>query len=96
MLFCFLSGIKDPAVITDPGNQTFSKKPGEEVSFSCYKDGYPAPTVTWTKDDVVMNWKSEENLSKVIFQVKESSPGWYRCKVENELNMVFKWFHLSK
>ena len=43
-----------------------------------------------------MNWKSEDNPSKVIFQVKESSPGWYRCKVENELNMVFKWFHLSK
>ncbi|XP_066024475.1 fibroblast growth factor receptor 3-like isoform X3 [Pocillopora verrucosa] len=83
-----------PAMITNPGNQTFSKKPGEEVSFSCYKDGYPTPTVTWTKDNVVMNWKSEDNPSKVIFQVKESSPGWYRCKVENELNMVFKWFHL--
>ena len=88
-------------MITNPGNQTFRKKPGEEVSFSCYKDGYkdgyptPTPTVTWTKDDV-MNWNSEDNPTKVIFQVKESSPGWYRCKVENELNMVFKWFRLSK
>ena len=95
-MFCFVFSIKDPAMITNPGNQTFSKKPGEEVSFSCYKDGYPTPTVTWTKDDVVMNWKSEYNPSKVVFQVKESSLGWYRCKVENELNMVFKWFHLSK
>ena len=83
-------------VITNPGNQTFSKKPGEEVSFSCFEDDYPTPTVTWTKDDVDMNWNSEDNPSKVIFQVKESSPGWYRCKVENELNMVFKLFHLSK
>ncbi|XP_066024489.1 fibroblast growth factor receptor 2-like isoform X2 [Pocillopora verrucosa] len=83
-----------PAVITNPGNQTFSKKPGEEVSFSCYQDGYPTPIVTWTKDDVDMNWNSEDNPSKVIFQVKESSSGWYRCKVENELNVVFKWFHL--
>ena len=95
-MFCFVFSIKDPAIITNPGNQTFSKKPGEEVSFSCYEDGYPTPTVTWTKDDVDMDWKSEDNPSKVIFQVKESSPGWYRCKVENELNMVFKWFHLSK
>ncbi|CAH3162619.1 unnamed protein product, partial [Pocillopora meandrina] len=62
-----------PAVIKNPGNQTFSKKPGEEVNFSCYKDGYPPPTVTWTKDDVDMNWNSEDNPSKVIFQVKESS-----------------------
>ena len=43
-----------------------------------------------------MNWNSEDNPNKVIFQVKESSPGWYRCKVENELKMVSKWFHLSK
>ena len=42
-----------------------------------------------------MNWNSEDNPSKVIFRIKESSLGWYRCKVENELNMVFKWFHLS-
>ena len=83
-------------MITDPVNQTFSKKPGDEVSFPCNKDGYPIPKVTWTKDDVVMNWNSEDNPSKVTFQVNESSPGWYRCKVENELNMAFKWFHLSK
>ena len=84
-------------MITNCGSQTFSKKPGEEVSFSCYRDGYPtAPKVTWTKDDIVMNWNSEDNSTKVIFQVKESSPRWYRCKVENELNMVLKWFHLSK
>ena len=82
-------------MITDPVNQTFSKKPGEEVSFSCYKDGYPTPKVTWTKDDVVMNWNFEDNPSIVNFEVNESSPGWYRCKVENELNVVFKWFHLS-
>ena len=82
-------------MITDPVNQTFSKKPGEEVSFSCYKDGYPTPKVTWTKDDVVMNWNFEGNPSIVNFEVNESSPGWYRCKVENELNVVFKWFHLS-
>ncbi|XP_022793668.1 fibroblast growth factor receptor 3-like isoform X2 [Stylophora pistillata] len=82
------------AVITNPGNQTFSKKPGEEVSFACYKEGYPIPTIIWTKEDVVTNWTSEDNPSKVTFQVKESSPGWYSCKVENELDTVFKWFHL--
>ena len=83
-------------MITDAGNQTFSEKLGAEVTFSCYKDGYPTPTVTWTKDDVVMNMSSEDNPSKVIFQVKESSPGWCNCKVENELKMVSIWFHLSK
>ena len=62
-------------MITNLGNQTYRKKPGEEVNFSCYKDGYPTPTVTWKKDDVVMNWKSEDNSTKVIFQVKESSSG---------------------
>ena len=81
-------------MITNPGNQTFSKKPGEEVSFSCYKDGYPTPTVNWTKDDVIMNWKSEDNPSKVTFQVKE--PWLVSLQSRNELNMVFKWFHLSK
>ena len=80
-------------MIINPGNETFERTFGQNVTFSCLRDGNPSPTVTWTKNDSdFIDWKS----SNVTFQVNGTNYGWYLCTVENELNVASKWFHLSK
>ena len=83
-------------MITNPGDETFNKKRGENVSFLCLGDGNPSPTITWTTRNGVIDWKSEDNPSNVTFVVKAYSSGWYLCTVENKWNVAFKWFRLNK
>ncbi|RMX51502.1 hypothetical protein pdam_00014831 [Pocillopora damicornis] len=91
---CTASNGVDPAVITNPGIETFNMKSGEIVSFLCLGDGNPTPTITWTMRDGVIDWKSVNDPRNVTFVVKAYSSGWYLCTVENKMNAAFKWFRL--
>nr|XP_058956779.1 fibroblast growth factor receptor 3-like [Pocillopora verrucosa] len=83
-----------PAVITNPGIETFNTKSGDIVSFLCLGDGNPTPTTSWTMRDGVIDWTSVNDPRNVTLVVKAYSSGWYLCTVENKMNAAFKWFRL--
>lgn len=92
----FFFSISDPAVITNPGIETFNTKSGDIVSFLCLGDGNPTPTTSWTMRDGVIDWTSVNDPRNVTLVVKAYSSGWYLCTVENKMNAAFKWFRLGK
>ena len=72
----FFSLLKDmPNIIFISGNQTLIK--GDSVSLNCTADGYPTPSIAWTK---------VSDNSPVLFPLTitgKQNEGLYRCTADN-------------
>ena len=64
-----------PEIIFISENQTLSK--GNSVSLNCTADGYPTPSITWTKAS------DNTSVSFPLTITGKQSEGLYRCIADN-------------
>ena len=79
----------------------FEKKPSPEFKpfnsdavLSCEASGIPTPTITWTKNGVVIPGY-EDSKSLHIEAVNEDSSGTYACNASNQYGYVYKMVPVS-
>ena len=74
----------------DPNNVTAVER--QDVVFSCFAEGNPSPTVTWTKNEARLNvtansrltfTQTNNNHSLIIKTVHRADSGQYRCVAKN-------------
>ena len=78
-LSTFLFFVLAPASITSPSNSVRNVTEGEAVPLVCVASGYPAPTVTWTKDGRTVG----VNGNATIVKSTKDDGGEYICTATN-------------
>jgi len=69
-----------PNITSISDNQTLNK--GDSVSLNCTADGYPTPTITWTK-------VSDNSLVSFPLTITgKENEGLYRCTADNGIGSV--------
>ena len=73
-------------------NQRVWAKEGSDLTLTCDAKGYPAPVLTWKKDnEVVVNNTDTLQLTGATF----NQSGRYECWAENKHGVDAKAFYLS-
>lgn len=67
-----------------------TKTEGKDVTLSCYADGNPEPTISWTKDGSPIRDNprirfSLDNNKITILDLRGTDSGQYRCVAYNRL-----------
>ena len=76
-------------------------KEGSKVTFQCNATGNPSPTLSWTKDDNLINQSSnnivlsEDSQTLTINNVQRNDAGIYLCNATNNVNSVSASAHLN-
>ncbi|PFX14115.1 Down syndrome cell adhesion molecule-like [Stylophora pistillata] len=83
-----LQGSIPPRITIHPESQT--KPEGRNVTLSCYADGNPEPTISWTKNGSRIQDNprirfSVDNKKVTIRDVRRTDRGQYRCVAYNKL-----------
>lgn len=68
---------------------------GDHVVLQCSAKGYPAPTITWFKDDELIipterHFFIHENQLVIIVDAMESDSGMYKCFLNNSIGEVYE------
>ena len=85
-LFYTLLYIVTP-IITKKSKSKVTVVVGNVVYLVCTAEGFPSPSVTWTKDDKVL----QTNINKTDFIIDEASErdaGKYDCEASNSVETV--------
>ncbi|EDO34079.1 predicted protein, partial [Nematostella vectensis] len=69
-----------PSILSKSPDQTVNETTGS-LKLTCNSDGYPAPTVTWSRDGQVVSRTSVYNSNSVT----RSEAGTYMCTATNEM-----------
>ena len=79
-----------PEIATQPQNVTIRK--GGHVTLSCDVKGNPSPSISWTKNGIVIATGddsrirfTEQNRKLTIMNVSKADSGEYRCVARNIL-----------
>ncbi|EDO30601.1 predicted protein, partial [Nematostella vectensis] len=68
-----------PSILPTPPDETVNET--DSLKLTCTSDGYPAPTVTWSRDGVVVSRTSVYYSNSVT----RSEAGTYTCTATNEM-----------
>ena len=91
--------VAPPAIAVAPEGKV--AKEGETIVFSCEFDGVPEPTVTWSKDDVVIRDEGrflvviEKGYTELeIDQINKNDAGNYMVTLKNSAGTASAWAQL--
>ena len=89
-----LEVLAKPRFITEPEIQTAAE--GEEVSFECKADGFPAPEIKWIYNGKPIR-EAENNPNRfvtpekiTIRNLRKTDTGNYGCNATNDIGYVYK------
>ncbi|KAG8570125.1 hypothetical protein GDO81_014721, partial [Engystomops pustulosus] len=70
-------------------------KDGDTITMRCSVDSNPKASITWYKEDAVVNWtRSFQTISLTLTNVTPSDAGRFLCSAENEHGVINKTFHI--
>lgn len=82
VLFLFFFPIDQPSIVYISSKQTVNES--DSVTISCKADGFPVPTITWTKSsgDPMPPHIGD---TYTIHHASKSDAGIYMCKASNQI-----------
>ncbi|KAF4078934.1 hypothetical protein AMELA_G00187350 [Ameiurus melas] len=90
---------RKPSLLSPSGGQTYTHiVKGEELLLECIAEGFPTPTVEWTKiGDKLPDRALLKNFGKhlSIEEVLEDDEGKYICKAHNSHGVAVHYFHVA-
>jgi len=94
-----LEVLAKPRFITEPEIETAAE--GEEVSFECKADGYPAPEIKWIHNGKPIS-QAPDNPNRMITPEKitirnlvKTDTGNYGCNATNDIGYVYKDVYIN-